>query len=83
MIKTYFKGAPLYIASGYRNVAFARVPKTPPCGLPQAFESIRSELSGSGVPKTLDCGTARAKRINAGYNGPQFNGEERTCGRQC
>jgi hypothetical protein len=34
-------------------VAFTRVPKTPPRGLPQAFESIRREMGGSGVPETL------------------------------
>jgi hypothetical protein len=53
-IKTYSKGAPFYNASRYRNVAFTRVPKTPARRLPQAFESIRGKMGGSGVPKTDD-----------------------------
>ena len=33
-------------------MALTRVPKTHPRRLPQAFESVRWEMSGSGVPKT-------------------------------
>jgi hypothetical protein len=44
------------VKSSYRNVAF-RVPKTPLSGFPQAFESIRWEIGGAGVPETLVLGT--------------------------
>jgi hypothetical protein len=52
------------VKSSYRNVAFARVPKTPPRRLPQAFESIRWEMGGSGVPKSDVC---RTKEVIAAF----------------
>src|SRR6202158_3477753 len=55
-----------------------RVPNTPPRKLPQAFESIRWRIGGSGVPKTDDCGkdccdleSLQSSPIQVGGSGPR------------
>ena len=46
-IKTYFKGAPFYIASRYRNVAFSReYPNGRPRANPKTTRRTRALLAG-------------------------------------